>query len=84
MVNPKRVQGARRSGASLAWVLVGMAMAWPLAVQAANPDGDLRIEVLAADNFVVDSNVAAPSPDAPGAACRLLTFKPHLVLQGDP
>ena len=40
----------------------------PHATQAANPDGDLRIVVLTAPNFVVDSNVESPSTYAPEAA----------------
>ncbi|MBN1428633.1 MAG: hypothetical protein JXB07_09610 [Anaerolineae bacterium] len=36
--------------------------------QAANPDGDLRIDVITAYNFVVDSNVESPSTYAPEAA----------------
>jgi uncharacterized repeat protein (TIGR01451 family) len=48
-----------------------MALAWALApawTRAANPDGDLRIEPIAAYNFVVDSNVESPSTYAPRAA----------------
>ncbi len=37
-------------------------------VLGANPDGDLRIEILAAYNLVVDSNVESPSSYAPRAA----------------
>lgn len=39
-----------------------------LSALAANPDGNLRIEVSASPNFVVDSNVESPSTYAPGAA----------------
>jgi len=35
---------------------------------AVNPDGDLSIEIMAAPNFVVDSNVESPSSYGPGAA----------------
>ncbi|MCE9614645.1 MAG: hypothetical protein K8T26_10245 [Lentisphaerae bacterium] len=40
----------------------------PLTGRAANPAGDLRIEVMAAYNLVVDSNVESPSTYAPRAA----------------
>ncbi|WPD23018.1 MAG: SdrD B-like domain-containing protein [Candidatus Electrothrix scaldis] len=38
------------------------------AAQAANPDGDLRIEIISAYNLVVDSNVTTPATYAPEAA----------------
>lgn len=41
---------------------------------AANPDGDLRIEVSAGANFVVDSNVESPSTYAPRSAYIGATF----------
>src|SRR5215207_9635166 len=37
-------------------------------VYATNPSGDLRIEVITAYNFIVDSNVESPSTYAPEAA----------------
>ena len=40
----------------------------PAAVQAANPSGDLRIEILTAYNLVVDSNAGTPSSYAPESA----------------
>ncbi|MCB8925923.1 MAG: DUF11 domain-containing protein [Ardenticatenaceae bacterium] len=39
-----------------------------LPTQAANPDGDLRLRIMTAPNFVVDSNVESPSTYAPEAA----------------
>ncbi len=48
--------------------LVAAALLAPVAALAANPDGDLRIEPIAAYNFVVDSNVESPSTYAPRAA----------------
>ena len=41
---------------------------------AANPDGDLRIEVIAAYNLVVDSNVESPSTYAPRSAYLGATY----------
>lgn len=38
------------------------------AVQAANPDGNLKIEVITAYNFIVDSNVTTPATHAPKSA----------------
>ena len=46
----------------------------PWSALAANPDGDLRIEVASAYNFVVDSNVESPSTYAPRAAYLSATF----------
>jgi len=37
-------------------------------VYAQNPSGDLRLEILSAYNFVVDSNVESPSTYAPESA----------------
>ena len=48
--------------------LVAAALFAPGSARAANPDGDLRIEPIAAYNFVVDSNVESPSTYAPRAA----------------
>ena len=53
--------------------LVAAALFAPGSARAANPDGDLRIEPIAAYNFVVDSNVESPSTDAPRAACERRT-----------
>ncbi|OVE76844.1 hypothetical protein BVX97_00375, partial [bacterium E08(2017)] len=69
----KRVFGKKRSFGSrvpgLALVLcLGLSTLVPSAADAANPDGDLRIEVLTAYNLVVDSNVESPSTYAPRAA----------------
>ncbi len=50
-----------------AW-FVAAALLVPATAPAANPDGDLRIEPIAAYNFVVDSNVESPSTYAPRAA----------------
>jgi hypothetical protein len=38
------------------------------AVQAANPDGTLKIEIITAYNFIVDSNVTTPATHAPKSA----------------
>ena len=43
-------------------------MGLALLVSAANPDGDLRIEVKTAYNFVVDSNVETPATYGPSSA----------------
>ena len=43
-------------------------------VYAANPAGDLRIEVASAYNFVVDSNVESPSTYAPRSAYLSATY----------
>ena len=51
--------------------LIGLAS---ISAHAANPDGDLRIEVASAYNFVVDSNVESPSTYAPRAAYLSATF----------
>ena len=40
----------------------------PLSVRAANPDGDLRVEIITAYNLVVDSNAGTPSSYAPESA----------------
>ncbi|WP_446011511.1 SdrD B-like domain-containing protein [Candidatus Electrothrix sp.] len=40
----------------------------PVAAQADNPDGELRIEIISAYNLVVDSNVTTPATYAPEAA----------------
>ncbi len=61
----------KRSGVFTASFL----LAWSsLPAWAANPDGDLRIEVASAYNFVVDSNVESPSTYAPRAAYLSATF----------
>ena len=52
----------------LGLVSIGMMLFAGYQVWAANPDGDLRIEVVAAYNFIVDSNVESPSTYAPEAA----------------
>ena len=52
----------------LAGLLFAILFLWLTQASAANPDGDLRIEVLAAPNLVVDSNVESPSTYAPESA----------------
>jgi hypothetical protein len=47
---------------------IGMFMAWVGVGFAANPANGLRIEVIAAYNLVVDSNVESPSTYAPHSA----------------
>lgn len=49
-------------------ILIGLGTAWPATGQAAERDGDLRIEIITAYNLVVDSNVESPSTYAPRAA----------------
>ena len=65
MIQKKRFthRGWVKRAALVAAVLLAPWSAW-----AANPDGDLRIEPIAAYNFVVDSNVESPSTYAPRAA----------------
>jgi len=52
--------------------LVGGSLFWvagqPAPAHAANPDGDLRIEIVTAYNLVVDSNAESPSTYAPKSA----------------
>lgn len=50
----------------IGWVLALAGIG--LSASAANPSGDLRIEVIAAYNLVVDSNVESPSTFAPRSA----------------
>lgn len=47
---------------------LGIVLATVAVATAANPTGDLRIEIIAAYNLVVDSNVESPSTYAPEAA----------------
>jgi hypothetical protein len=48
---------------ALLWVLAGAGLA-----TAANPSGALRLEVIAAPNFVVDSNIGTPASQSPHGA----------------
>ncbi len=52
----------------LAWCLAIVFALWPHSGHTANPDGDLRIEPIAAYNFVVDSNIDTPSGYGPDSA----------------
>src|SRR5688572_24024600 len=49
-------------------VLPSMALISLRNVQAANPSGDLTVQVITAYNFIVDSNVTTPATYAPSAA----------------
>ncbi len=51
-----------------AWAAVCAALAWAAPVWGANPDGDLRVEIVTAYNLVVDSNAESPSTYAPKSA----------------
>ena len=51
-----------------AWTAVCVALAWTAPVWGANPDGDLRVEIVTAYNLVVDSNAESPSTYAPKSA----------------
>jgi hypothetical protein len=48
--------------------VLGPSLSTPLVVQAANPDGNLKIEIITAYNFIVDSNVTTPATHAPKSA----------------
>ncbi len=50
------------------WCGVLAALGLGISAYAANPSGDLRIEIIAAYNLVVDSNVESPSTYAPRSA----------------
>ncbi len=64
-----RPNPARRQAIWLVVALAGLFLALtPRSAGAANPAGDLRIEVLAAYNLVVDSNVESPSTYGPRSA----------------
>lgn len=74
------LSGYRPGDVSMCWkafrtaVAVLSILSIGLPVSAANPAGDLRIEVAAAYNFVVDSNVESPSTYAPRSAYLSATY----------
>jgi hypothetical protein len=49
-------------------ILPSMAVISLHSAQAANPSGDLTVQVIAAYNFIVDSNVTTPATYAPTSA----------------
>ncbi|MGD9612676.1 MAG: hypothetical protein AB7V22_07210, partial [Kiritimatiellia bacterium] len=51
-----------------AWGVATAALAWAGPVWGANPDGDLRVEIVTAYNLIVDSNAESPSTYAPKSA----------------
>ncbi|MCI5156850.1 MAG: hypothetical protein D3906_00115 [Candidatus Electrothrix sp. AUS1_2] len=67
---PDTGTGSGRRGMFLYRLIVVMLVCGvlPVAAQAANPDGQLRIEIISAYNLVVDSNVTTPATYAPEAA----------------
>lgn len=56
-----------------AWLVVLAGLVLP--VSAANPDGDLSVDIITAWNLVVDSNVESPSTYAPRSAYLAAKFK---------
>ena len=68
----KKADSVHQASRTPVWRFVIAAAAWvgifPLAAVAANPDGDLRIEPIAAYNFVVDSNIDTPAGYGPDSA----------------
>jgi len=62
----------RKNISLLIYVLFIWCAAW--LAHAANPDGSLRVEVIAAYNLVVDSNVETPATYAPRSAYMGATF----------
>ena len=68
------VKGYRRHWSGHAVWIFALILFLYLPVMAANPSGDLRIEVASAYNFVVDSNVESPSTYAPRSAYLSATY----------
>ena len=53
---------------------VGAVCALIVPARGANPDGDLRIELISSYNLIVDSNAGTPSSYAPSAVYLGATF----------
>ncbi len=50
------------------WCLIALAFLVPAALHATTQDGPLRMEIIAAPNLVVDSNIESPAGRSPSAA----------------